>query len=255
MFDPYGRAMFPSTNPPFRYVQAARRSRALHLVATGALVLLPAACGDGDADVFGDDAGSDAVDEQSASDATTDGSITTTSRVADDPPPATATASAGTSIASDGAASGGVVPVGGELVVDFTYSSGSSQGPVRNPYIAVWVEDGDGNLVQTVSLWYEQSGKGARWLNELRNWYSVGAGDTVTSGATRAAGTYSVVWDGTGLDGQPVPAGDYVLFIEAAREHGPYSITSAPITVDGSSFQVALADDGELSAATATMAA
>jgi hypothetical protein len=107
--------------------------------------------------------------------------------------------------------------------------------------------------VQTISLWYEQSGKGARWLNELRGWYAASGGSATTSGATRAAGSYSVVWDGTDLDGNLVAQGDYVLYVEAAREHGPYEITSTPITIDGSGFTVALGDEGELTAVSATL--
>ena len=39
--------------------------------------------------------------------------------------------------------------------------------------------------------------------------------------ATRPAGTYSVTWDGTDTEGNRVPSGDYVVYVEAAREHGP----------------------------------
>jgi len=119
----------------------------------------------------------------------------------------------------------------------------------------VWVEDASGNLVKTISLWFEQ-GKGARWLNDLRSWSSASGGeiDATASGSTRSAGSYSVAWNGQGANGAPVPAGTYTLFVEAAREKGPYEITSTPITIGKGGFTVALPDNGELSGLSATLA-
>ncbi|CAB4705379.1 unannotated protein [freshwater metagenome] len=148
-----------------------------------------------------------------------------------------------------------VVPAGVQMVVSFTYSAGADDvgRPIRNPYIAVWVEDSRGNLVQTISAWYQQTPRGLRYLNHLRSWYTQytesGAEPTI-SGATRGPGTYTVAWDGTGLAGKPVAQGDYVLFVEAAREQGPYSFTSTPVTLGTSGFGGTLPADGELSALT-----
>ncbi|MEZ5165780.1 MAG: DUF2271 domain-containing protein [Acidimicrobiales bacterium] len=137
-------------------------------------------------------------------------------------------------------------PAGGELLVSFSYQSSSAQ--AKRPYVAVWIEDADGNFVDTVSLWFEQTGAARRYLRELRDWYNAsGASDTTMSGATRTPGDYTVSWDGTGAEGNLVPAGSYVLHVEAAREHGPSSYTAADITVDRAGFSVTLADDGELS--------
>lgn len=151
---------------------------------------------------------------------------------------------------------GPVVPARTQMVVGFTYSASTDDvgRPIRNPYIAVWVEDSRGSLVQTISAWYQQTSKGLRYLNHLRSWYTQyteSGVEPTTSGATRGPGTYAVAWDGTGLDGKPVAQGDYVLFVEAAREQGPYSFTSIPITFGTSGFGVTLAADGELSALTA----
>ena len=139
--------------------------------------------------------------------------------------------------------------------MSFTFAPSSSGGRIENPYIAVWVEDSNGNLVKTISLWFEQSGKGTKYLSDLRQWNSA-SGQTVdaaTSGATRVAGDYTVVWDGTDLTGEPVAQGEYVLYIEAAHEHGPYEITSTPITIGTDGFAVTLADNGELTGATAEL--
>lgn len=220
----------------------------------GALVAVPGlACGTNDAEVFANagslsDPATDPSDTSTTSQAesttseaestTTEAESTTTE--ADEP---------GTTVASPG-----VFPPGAELAVTFTYQP-SDSGQTRNPYVAVWVEDSDGNLVDTISVWFLQSQKGLRWLDDLRRWYSVsGQGaDTTMSGATRVAGSYSVVWDGTDLAGAPIAQGDYVLYIEAARERGPYSITSTSLTIGETATTAAFADDGEITAASAEL--
>lgn len=146
-------------------------------------------------------------------------------------------------------ASSTTVPSSAEMLVHFTYSASSSQGPVKNPYVAVWLEDSEGELAATVALWFLQSQKGTKWLSDLRRWYSVDGSqqtvDTISS-ATRTPGDYTVAWDGAGFDGSRVPEGDYYICIEAAREHGPYSLVRESITLANSSFDLRLPDDGEL---------
>jgi len=141
------------------------------------------------------------------------------------------------------------------MLIAFTYAA--SGGRVRNPYVAVWVEDEAGELVDTVALWFKQSQKGLRWLSDLRRWYSVDGSsatvDTVSS-ATRTPGSYQVAWDVTDLDGNQVPAGQYYVCIEAAREHGPYSLIREAITLAEGMAATDLADDGELSAASVALA-
>lgn len=164
--------------------------------------------------------------------------------------PTTAAAASATS------GTGDAFPAGGKLVVDFTYAA--SSGPrVNNPFIAVWIEDAEGALVRTVSLWFKRAE--SKYLQELRRWYSVdqggatdGAVDTV-SGATRVAGTASVVWDGTDGDGSPVVQGTYFVCIEAAREHGPYELVRDPIDIGGTATTVQLTPNGELTAASAML--
>ena len=232
--------MFPSKPSQSRYLQAVRRSTLARAVAVGALTLVPVACGNDDAGAFS--ASSDTISaESTTTDTTTTDSSSAAAPVAEAPTTAVVPADSAT------------FPTGAEVVVDFTFAS-SSGGQVKNPYVAVWVEDGAGNLVQTISLWY-QSGKGTKYLSDLRAWASASGGDidSTTSGATRAAGTYSVAWDGTDADGNPVAQGDYVLFVEAAREHGPYEITSTPITIGNDGFTVSLADNGELADLSATL--
>lgn len=140
----------------------------------------------------------------------------------------------------------------GAATISFTYAAdatggGGRGGMVRNPYIAVWVEDSAGALVKTIALWHLQNGRD-RWLNELYQWYEASGGAETNSSATRAAGSYTLSWDLTGSDGAAVPAGTYTLWIEAVREHGPYSVTSGEVSLNGSAAKIALQNDGELSA-------
>lgn len=64
----------------------------------------------------------------------------------------------------------GVIPGGAEMVVEFTYTQGAG-GKNLPPYIAVWVEDADGELVETIALWFQQDQKGPRWLPDLKRWF------------------------------------------------------------------------------------
>ena len=141
------------------------------------------------------------------------------------------------------------------MVVSFTYTADRSRtkkGKIENPYIAVWIENADGELVDTIALLFLQHHKKenpAKWLPDLRRWYNVdGSNDTVDtiSSATRAPGDYSVVWDGTDSDGSLIPQGDYFISIESVREKGRYSLIREPIQIIGDAFAMELPDQGEL---------
>jgi hypothetical protein len=238
----------PSSEP--RFVRVSRRAFLTRTAVIGGLVVAPGlACATNDADVFASASSSTTTTAASGSSAASTGSTTA------DPDPTTgATARSSTSTTTSPPTSGdSTFPDGGELVVDFTFAA-SGGGRVNNPYVAVWVEDADGNLVDTIAVWFE-SGKGTKWLPDLRRWYSAsdGGDDLSMSGATRVAGSYTVTWDGTDLDGSPVPSGNYVLFIEAAREHGPYEVVSGELAIGDEPFSIDLEPSGELTAASAEL--
>lgn len=216
-----------------RYLQVSRRSMLKRTLGVGAIVLVPGlACGRDDAAVFaGDDTSSAA-------------------------PSGTDTAAPTGTADSTALASATALPDGAEMVIAFTYEQASG-GKDEPPYIAVWIEDAGGELVETVALWFEQSDKGTRWLHELKRWSSVeevavaagGDGEVdVVSSATRLPGAYSLVWDAI-VAGTPATAGDYHVCIESSREHGPYSLVRAAVTLDGTAFTLDLPADGELTAA------
>lgn len=132
-----------------------------------------------------------------------------------------------------------------ELVIGFTYTAADSGGRIRNPYVAVWIEDISGASLRTLQLSY-QSGKGLRWLPNLRRWYQADQVRQISGGtdllgtissATRLpalrdlAGAYSVAWNGLDDRGGAIAVGDYVLCVEAAREKGPYSLLKEKFAV------------------------
>jgi hypothetical protein len=115
-----------------------------------------------------------------------------------------------------------IVGVAGQQVrISFNYVA-SGGGRIHNPYVAVWVEDGNKAVVRTIALSI-QSGKGLKWLRDLKQWYRVdrdrqaaGGADIVAtvSSATRPPGLFEFVWDGLDDAGRPAAAGAYTLFIE-----------------------------------------
>ena len=228
-----------------RFEAVSRRQFIQRSLLVGAVALVPAACsGDDDKSVLG-------------------GSNTTSKGTAGQSTDTTSAASGGTAAevtTTLAPASGPEFPTGGQLQVNFTYTASDGGGRVRNPYIAVWVETADGELVQNLSLWYKS--REAKYLDHLKRWYNAetslldaGGPDNLAtiSSATKAPGTYQVAWDGTDVNGTTVAQGVYVLCIEAAREHGPYQLVSGPITIGAEEFTAALDDNGELTGVSAAL--
>lgn len=214
-------------------------SSRLRKALAGALTLPAlAACGNNDAEVLAD-AGS------------TTTPTTATSTTAE---PTTAPSTTAAPATAEPATETAALPESAELAVSFTYTPSDSGGRIHDPYVAVWIEDTDGNLVDTVAVWFQQDDKGTKWLDDLTLWYSVSnsAEDTTMSGATRSPGSYDVIWDGTDLAGNAVAQGDYVVFVESAREHGPYSIVSGTLTLGDDGAVLELGSDTELVDAVAT---
>ena len=95
----------------------------------------------------------------------------------------------------------------------------------HRPYVAVWIERPDQTAVRTLAVWYEVSNvaEGKDWLKDMRTWWRRGGraltlpADGVSS-ATKAPGRHAVTVPGARL--RDLPAGDYVMVVEAARELG-----------------------------------
>lgn len=147
------------------------------------------------------------------------------------------------------------LPATAALSVSFTFQAASAGGRVRNPYIAVWIENAAGDLVKTVALWHEDRGGRDRWLSEMKAFSALGASDAQTvSSATRQPGSYTVEWDGSTVEGSRAPADTYRLCVEAAREHGPYELVQHDVNLGAKPASFDLTPSGELTAASAKYA-
>ena len=147
------------------------------------------------------------------------------------------------------------LPASAALSVSFTFAATSGGGRMRNPYIAVWIENAAGDLVKTVALWHEDRGGRDRWLGEMKAFSALGAADAQTvSSATRQPGSYTVEWDGSTIQGSRAPVDTYRLFVEAAREHGPYELVQHDVDLGTKPASFDLTPSGELTAACAKYA-
>ena len=103
----------------------------------------------------------------------------------------------------------------------------------HRPYVAVWIERPDQTSVRTLAVWYETSNlaEGKDWLKDMRTWWRRGGrgltlpADGVSS-ATKAPGRHAVTVPGARLSN--LPAGDYVMVVEAARELGGREAVRVP---------------------------
>lgn len=101
----------------------------------------------------------------------------------------------------------------------------------KAPYLAVWLsKKGETTAKAQLALWGEQP----RWYQELRSWWRQFGRQQQDqlqhwAGATRRAGVYQLQWNGRDLQGQPLAAGEYVLYLEIAREDGGREKLAVPL--------------------------
>ncbi len=126
---------------------------------------------------------------------------------------------------------------------------------VRRPYVAVWVVDaGDGRPVRTLAVWFNKP----RFLHELSEWFGTVYArnqrlgdhllDTISS-ATRPPGAYTFEWDGKDDSGKLVKPGQYIVYIEAAREHGTHQLIKQEMDFNGTPQHINLRGGMEISSA------
>ena len=145
-----------------------------------------------------------------------------------------------------------------ELAVEVEINTTDGGRRSHRPYVAVWIEDADGRMVRTLSLWVQTSRRGPQWIPDLRQWYrdemarrQKFGGDLVAtvSEPTRAPGKYLLVWDGRDDRGNVVAQGNYSIAIEAAREHGTYQILRSDVTLGSKPFTKELEGNIEIKGA------
>ncbi len=117
----------------------------------------------------------------------------------------------------------------------------------HRPYVAVWVERADQSPASTLAVWYDLKNKeGTKWLKDMRQWWRKAGRDTQMpadgiSGATRAPGEHTLTFTGGKAPLGTLPAGDYQLVVEAAREVGGRELLRVPFTWPPQSAQTARA--------------
>ncbi len=182
---------------------------------------------------------------------------------ADDPKPADPESRSGTSDKSKAEAKGKASTPWNkefEVVVNLEINHPDAQaGRYRRPYVAVWVEDKDGNSVRTLSLWVSMGGAGPfQWLPDLKRWYAADIDRKrhdkkellfTVARPTRQAGKYKIIWDGTDDRGKQLPSGEYSISIEAAREHGTYQNIRKQVTLSDKPFTEELKGNVEIRSA------
>ena len=131
----------------------------------------------------------------------------------------------------------------GEVVISFDYVKQS--GSASNQF-AIWIEDMDGNYLQTIfatrwtasggyntrpdsiTLWVEKSG-----IASMPSYYV----DAI-SGATPQNGEFICVWDLTDIDGNTVPSGEYRFFVEGTLRWKNYVLYSGVIEIGDASATI-----------------
>jgi thiamine biosynthesis lipoprotein len=135
---------------------------------------------------------------------------------------------------------------GSVLSLNYILPSFQSQGSYSRPYVAIWITDQKQILRKNLLLLGDEQ----RWSRENSRWWrQVGrAYPKLVDGVvrpTRAPGEYRITWDGHDDAGMPLPAGDYVLHVEAARQNGGHDYQTLPFTL-GTAKTMELPSKGEI---------
>ncbi|MYN17458.1 DUF2271 domain-containing protein [Rugamonas sp. FT107W] len=107
----------------------------------------------------------------------------------------------------------------------------------HRPYIAAWLENADQKVVANLAVLYDVKKKdnaGTKWLKDVRQWWRKSGRDVEmpmdgVSGATRAPGEQSLTFPGAKAALDKLPAGQYTLVVEAAREAGGREAVKVPL--------------------------
>lgn len=110
----------------------------------------------------------------------------------------------------------------------------------HRPYVAIWVEKPDQSFAGNLAVWYDlkmRNKEGTKWLKDMRSWWRKSGRELDMpvdglSGATRAPGVQTLSF-GASSALQSLPAGEYHLVVEAAREVGGRELVRVPFTWPG----------------------
>ncbi len=110
-----------------------------------------------------------------------------------------------------------------KLTLNYSIPTREGRGYER-PYVAIWVSTMDNQAIKNLILF----GGEQRWAGSNSRWWRfAGRRSTVekinVTRPTRSPGEYQLVWDGRDDSGTLIQPGDYLLHVEASREHGGHS--------------------------------
>ena len=108
----------------------------------------------------------------------------------------------------------------------------------HRPYTALWIEKADQSFVANLSVWYDlkmKNNEGTKWLKDMRQWWRKSGRELQMpvdglSGATRAPGEHTLTFAGAKSPLDKLPAGEYAVVVEAAREVGGRELVRVPFT-------------------------
>ena len=116
----------------------------------------------------------------------------------------------------------------------------------HRPYVAVWIEGADQKVAANLSVWYQlkdtAEGHGTKWLPDLRQWWRK-SGRTLqvpvdgVTGPTRPVGKHPLSFSDRQPQLRDLPAGQYTLVVEAAREVGGRELVKIPFSWPARSAQ------------------
>ena len=129
-------------------------------------------------------------------------------------------------------------PVGAELAVKFELPQ-LNVAEYHRPYVAMWLERADQSVATNLAVLYDVKKKdngGAKYLKDLRTWWRKAGRELDlpidgVSGATRTSGEQTLNFGPARNGIDKLPAGDYKLVIEAAREAGGRELVRLPFTL------------------------
>jgi len=111
----------------------------------------------------------------------------------------------------------------------------------HRPYVVIWIEKPDQSFAGNLTVWYDVKARnngGTRWLKELRQWWRKSGRELNMavdglSAATRAAGEHRLTFSTDNSVLGRLPAGEYQLLVEVAREVGGREVVKVPFTWGG----------------------
>jgi hypothetical protein len=108
----------------------------------------------------------------------------------------------------------------------------------HRPYVAAWLENADQKVVLNLAVLYDVKKKdngGTKWVKDMRQWWRKAGRDLTlpldgVSGATRSPGEQSLTFPVAKEALNQLPAGQYQLVLEAAREAGGRELVKVPLS-------------------------